>query len=202
MRYVVVLLLIGLTAGAFAVGRSTVARGGPTHPLRLDHGIPISVLDTPAGALVAADNYVATGITASLNDGDVRQFANAVIEPTARARFIGATQSLAESSALPAGARAIGSVVAHRLDGYVGGHARVSVWALGSEWDGGLAPTQYSALIELSLHWSGERWRVASVRESLPGPVPALVAGPREARSSGVWDDALSAMSAPYYGDN
>lgn len=199
---VLALLLIGLAGGAFAVGRSTVARRGPTDPLRLDHGIPLSVLDTRAGALVAADNSVATGITASLDSGELRRFANAVIEPAARQNFVDASQSLGQSAEIPVGARAIGSVVAHRLEGYDGGSARVSAWALGSEWDGGLAPTEYSALLEVSLHWAGDRWRVTSVEESLPGPVPAVVAGPRGARSTGVWDEALSGMSAPYYGDN
>jgi hypothetical protein len=197
---VVVLLLIGLAGGAFAAGRSTVARRGPNDPLRLDRGIPISVLDTSVGALVAADNYVAAGITAGLDDGELHRFANAVIEPTARAGFLRASRSLAQNSP-PAGARALGSVVAHRLESYGGGSARVSVWALGSVWDGGLAPTQYSALVDLSLHWAGDRWRVAAVQESLPGPVPALVAGPGEARSVGAWDEVLSGMSAPYYGD-
>jgi hypothetical protein len=197
---VVVLLLIGLGGGAFAAGRSTVARPGRTDPLRLDRGLPISVLDSRAGAVVAADNYVVTGITAGLDSEQLRQFAKAVIEPAARERFIGASQSLAQNSA-PAGARALGSVVAHRLENYGSQSARVSVWALGSEWDGGLAPTQYSALVDLWLHWAGDRWRVAAVRESLPGPVPALIAGPGEARSAGAWDQVLSGMSAPYYGD-
>lgn len=198
----IALLLIGLASGAFAVGRSTLARRGPTNPLRLDHGIPVAVLDTPAGALVAADNYAATGSTASLDAGQLRQFANAVIELAARAQFIGASQALNENSPLPTGGRAIGSVVAHRLESYGAGAARVGVWALGSEWDGGAASTQYSALVELSLHWAGDRWRVAAVNESLPGPVPGLVVGPREAPSTDVWNEVLSLMSAPYYGDS
>lgn len=193
--------LIGVLGAAFAAGRSTLDRRGAPDPLALEHGMPLGVLETPAGALAAADNYVAIGISASLDPGQLRQFADTVIDASARARFISTSQSFAQSGGPPVGARVIADVIAHRLESYRGGTAEVAAWALGSYWEGGLQPTQYSALVQLSLRWSGDRWQLASVSESLPGPVPSLVAAPIEDRSAAVWDRDLSGMVAPYYGD-
>ena len=78
-------------------------------------------------------------------------------------------------------------------------------WACGwwpRYWGGGAVPTQYWSLVELSLRWSGDRWRIVSGQDSLPGPVPALIAGRGEDRTTAVWDQALAGMTAPYYGDS
>jgi hypothetical protein len=96
----------------------------------------------------------------------------------------------------------IGIAVAHRLEHYGAGAADVAVWALASQWDGATLPAQYSALVELLLRWSGSAWQITSMRESLPGPVPALLAGPRAARLTAAWDRTLAGMSGPYYGDS
>jgi hypothetical protein len=194
-------VLIGVLGAAFAAGRWTLDRRGGPDPVALDHGMPIGVLETPAGALAAADNYVATGISASLDPGRLRQFADMAIDPAARAGFISTSQSLAQSGGPPVGARVIADVIAHRLESYRGGTAEVDAWALGSYWAGGVEPTQYSVLVQLSLRWEGDGWQLASVSESLPGPVPGLVAGPTAGRSAAVWDRELSGMLAPYYGD-
>lgn len=201
MRLVAVgVLVMGVLGGAFAAGRSTVTRVRSPDPLGLEHGIAIGAVDTPAGALVAADNYVATGIGASLDAEELAQFANAVVAPAAREQFIADNQRRAQPQGLPRGARVLATVVAHRLDSYSAPSAVVSTWALATGWDA-LAPTQYSALVQLSLRWSGDRWQISAVRESLPGPVPGRVAGTRQARSAGAWDRALTGMAAPYYGD-
>ena len=196
----VALLVSGVLSGAFAAGRSTLASGRAPDPLRLEHGIPISVVDTRRGALVAADNYLALGISASLDIGQLRQFARAAIDPRARTRFIAASQSFGQGSGPPAGARVVGSVVAHRVESYGAGSARVRAWTLCAYWGPGLVPTQYSALVDVSLRWASDRWWIVAVQESLPGPVAGLVAGPHTARSSEAWDQALAGMSAPYYG--
>jgi hypothetical protein len=195
------MFLIGVLGAAFAAGRSTLDPRVGLDPVALEHGMPIGVLETPAGALAAADNYMATGISASLDPGQLRQFADTAIDPAARARFISTSQSLAQGGGPPVGARVIADVIAHRLESYRGGTAVVDAWALGSYWDGGVEPTQYSALVKLSLRWDGDGWQLASVTESLPGPVPGLVAGPIAGRSAAVFDRQLSGMLAPYYGD-
>jgi hypothetical protein len=194
--------LAGTLGGAFAAGRSTVPRPGAPDPLRIDHGVPVGVVETPDGVLAAADNYAATGVTASLEPNELREFADTVIDVGARQAFLATSQSLSQDGAPPAGAHVIGSVAAHRLDSYGAGTAEVSEWVLAGYWDGGAVPTQYSALVDLSLRWSGDRWLVVSVRESVPGPVPGLTVGDGESRSTAVWDRSLGGMSAPYYGDS
>jgi hypothetical protein len=196
------LSLVGVLGGAFAAGRSTVAPPGAPNPVRLEHGTPLGVVQSPAGALAAADNYVAVGITASLDPGQLRAFASQVIDPGTRASFVSAGQSLAQAGGPPPGARVIGAVVAHRLDRYGSGTASVSEWAVGSYWDGGAVPTQYWSLVDLSLRWSGGRWQLSLLREMAPGPVPDLVGGDRKGRSSGAWDQALTGMTVPFYGDS
>lgn len=195
------LVLAGALAVAFAAGRSTVALRGTPTPTRVENGIPIGVLHTPAGALSAADNYVATGITAGLDPRALEAFAKALLIPAARPVLIAASERLAQGSSPPAGTSAIGTVVAHALRSYVGDAAEVSTWELGSYWGAGLVPTQYWALADLSLRWSDGRWQVVSVQERLPGPVPARVSGAQAARTSASWNQALTGMSAPFYGD-
>ncbi len=194
--------LIGVLGGAFAAGRSTVAAPGAPDPVRLDHGISLGVVESPSGALAAADNYVATGISASVGSAQLRQFANEVVDPGARNAFDSSSQASSQAAGPPVGARVIGSVVAHRLESYGPGTAAVSEWSVGSYWDGGASPTQYWSLVDVSLRWSGDRWRVTSARETLPGPVPQLIGGDQTGRSSATWDQALAGMSTPYYGDN
>lgn len=198
----VTVLLIGVLGGAFAAGRSTVRRRAVVDPLRLERGAAVGVVETPAGALAAADNYVATGISATLDPPQLRRFADTVIDPVGRDRFISASESFAQSGGPPAGARVIADVVAHRLERYGGATAAVRIWALCSSWGGGAVPAQYSALVDVWLRWTGDRWQIESVSESLPGPVPGLIGGPREGRSRELWDQTLSGMSAPYYGDS
>lgn len=196
------LFLIGVLGGAFAAGRSTVAPSGVPNPVRLEHGIPVGTVESPAGALAAADNYVATGISASLEPDQLHGFASEVIDPGARSSFVSTSQSLTQAGGPPPGARVVGSVIAHRLDSYGSGTASVSEWAVGSYWDGGVVPTQYWSLVHLALRWNGDRWQVSSVRETVPGPVPAVVGGDRAGRSSGVWDQGLAGMTVPFYGDS
>ena len=195
------LLLAAVVASSFAAARSTVAAPGAPDPVRLEGGIPVGVVQTPAGALAAADNFVAAGVPASLDPERFREFANAVIEPGAHDWIQTAGAAAALNGGPPAGAQVIGSVVADRLDAYGSGRAEVGIWALGTYWDGGSAPTQYWSLVEVSLRWSGDRWRMVAARESVPGPVPALIAGGLGQRTSSVWDRVLAGMSAPYYGD-
>ena len=202
MRLVAVgLLVTAVLGGAFAAGRSTAPPGPTPDPIRLEHGIPVGVVNTPGGALVAADNYVAAGISASLDTAELGRFASAAISPAAREQIIEDNRRLAETASLPSGARVLGSVVAHRLDSFSRDSAVVSTWALTSYWGPSVASKQYSALVQLSLRWTTDRWQISAVRESVPGPVPALIGGTWKASSTPGWDRALAGMAAPYYGD-
>jgi hypothetical protein len=155
------------------------------------------VLDTPAGALAAADNYVAAGITASLARSELREFADALVAPAARPSLLATTARLPSP---PPGTNAIGTVVAHSLVSYARARARVSAWEVGSYWGESVAPTQYWAMADLTLRFFGGRWQVTVLEERLPGPVPARIAGTSAAATAGTWSQALTGMSAPYYG--
>lgn len=196
-RIGVAALLIGVVGAAFGVGarmRATL----PPDPVRLERGIPVGTVESPGGALAAADNFVSAGVTASVEPGQLSRFLKETVDLTAHGRFV--VENPAPGSGPPPGARVIGSVVAQRLESYGAGTARVGLWVVAMYWRGGAVPTQYWSLDELTLHWSADRWRVVSGQDSLPGPVPALIAGPRESRTNAVWDQLLTGMSAPYYG--
>lgn len=197
-RVVLAGLVVAIVGGAFVGGRSTRPATVAPNPLAIVDGVPVGGLDAPGGALAAADNFVSTGVTASIEPGQLRQFVNAVVVPRARGSFI--VDNPAPGSGPPPGARVTASVVAHRLVSYGAGDARVSMWVVAAYWGGGAVPTQYWSLVQLSLRWGGDRWRIVSGEDSLPGPVPALIAGRIEDRAVEVWDQALAGMSAPYYG--
>jgi hypothetical protein len=192
------LALVATFATAFALARA----GGSGHvrsgPLRLVGGVPLGVEDSAAGALAAADNYVAAGVTDSLDRRSLGAFADAVVAPAERQPLLDASERLAQQGGPPPGTNVISTVVAQRLRGYTSGTARVTTWDLGSYWGAGLEPIQYWALVDLSLRWMGGRWWVVSLEERLPGPVPALVAS--GASTSASWGEALAGMRAPYYG--
>jgi hypothetical protein len=199
-QFALVAVLFAVVGGGFAMGRATRSPSAPPDPLRLEHEVPLGVIDSRGGAVAAAENFVSTGLAVSLDPGEFRRFLNAVVVPAARDAFV--VDNPDPGSGPPPGSKVVGSVVARRVDSYGAGEARVSLWVMGTYWDGGAAPTQYWSLDELSLRWRGERWRIVSGRDSLLGPVPALIAGGREARSSALWDRALAGMSVPYYGDS
>ena len=199
-RVALVGLLLGTVGGAFVGGRSTRPTGALPDPVRLERGIPLGTVESPGGAVAAADNYASTGVTASVEPAHLRPFLDAVVDPTARGRFM--AENPAPGSGPPPGARVTGAVVAQRLDSYASGNARVGMWVVASYWGAGAVPTQYWSLVELSLRWSGDSWRIVSGQDSIPGPVPALIAGRADDRTTAVWDQALAGMRAPYYGDS
>src|SRR5689334_1360100 len=108
--FAVGLCLIGVLGGAFAAGRSTVAPVGALNPVGLEHGMAVGVVESATGALAAADNYVASGIGASLDSDRLRKFASEVIDPAAQSSFVEASQSAGQAGGPPFGARVIGSV--------------------------------------------------------------------------------------------
>jgi hypothetical protein len=193
--------LFAIGVGAFVIGRGTAAPGGHRNPIGLVGGVAVGVSDTPAGALAAADNYVAQGITASLDEGRLERFATTAIEPGARRAFLVASRSSLEGQSLPPGSEAIGLVVAHELGSYAPDEATVTTWDVGCYWGPGLAPTQFWALTELRLRWTVGRWEIAAVEEQLPGPLPARVVVDQQAATAGGWSTGLDGMSGPYYGD-
>ncbi len=180
------------------------APGGP--PVRLLGGVPVGVEHTPAGALAAADNYVA--LASQSIEQDPAQFAallSAAYTPQARAR----TQTQAQrirgadpqnTNNYKRGGRGVAIVAARRLDAYTRTSARVTSWLAGFVWGPGLSPRQTWNLVETVLSWHSGRWLVAAMDTSAtPAPVPSVVYVDGENNRTAAFA-RLHGMSAPFYG--
>ena len=205
-----------LIASAWAAGRASAPNtpndgdnlSGGTGAIRTIGGVPVGVQRSRAGALAAADNYVAMASETVLQDPErfealVRE-AFAAREATEaradaerdRARAPKAVENYAE------GGRALAIVGARRLDSYDGTSAEVTAWAGGFVWGPQRKPSQRWFLSETTLTWDGDRWRVSDMEEATrPAPAPNIVSYKNEdALKAATFDRELRAMSAPTYG--
>jgi hypothetical protein len=174
--------------------------------VELADGVPIGVQHTQAGALAAADNYLAfasqsieqdpTGFAALV----ARVYLPAIRSRTlAQARHVrvGDTQDIANYQQ---GGRGIAIVAARRLDSYTPQTATVTSWLAGFLWGPHLTPRQSWNLVDTTLRWQAGRWLVVSSdTDPTPAPVPAMV------YVNGANDQApafarLQGMTAPFYG--
>ena len=201
------LALCALAAGVL-IGRSTShANHASPAAIVMVRGIPVGVQDTRAGALAAADNYVAIASqTVEQNPGEFAQLVDAVYAPTAR------TDTLAQAARVRAadvadmrnyaqGGRAVAVIAARRLDRYTPARASVTSWLGGLVWGPGLSPRQSWNLVDTTLSWQQGRWLIASMNtEHTPAPVPSVVFVDGQNNSSAAFDARLLGMTAPFYG--
>ena len=201
------LALCALAAGV-AIGRATnPARHEVSAAVVMVHGIPVGIQDTPAGALAAADNYLA--VASQTVEQDPAEFAGLVdtvyvaasrantLTQTARAR--GA--DIADMRNYAHGGRAVAVIAARRLDRYTPTRATITSWLGGFLWGPGLSPRQSWNLVDTTLIWRGGRWLVASVStERTPAPVPSVVFVDGPNNRSAAFDARLAGMTAPFYG--
>jgi hypothetical protein len=200
--------LAALLAGIL-IGRATATRGRAqvTAVMTEQHGIPIGTLHTEAGALAAADNYLAIA-SQTLEQGPATfaRLLQVAYTPAARARTqTQATQIRSGDSSnmtnYAEGGRAIALVAARRLDRYTATGATVTTWLGGLEWGPALTPRQSWNLIDTTLVWQHGRWLVASqAAEKTPAPVPSIVYLDGRSNESSAFDQRLAGMSAPFYG--
>jgi hypothetical protein len=208
--------LIGSVAGtvavlalaAFMLGHALAPAASSRDPIENASGIPVGVDHSPAGALAAADSYVAASYeSVERNPARDAQLIKAIYAPAIRASAIsGATAVRARNAAgmrlWARGGRNLSVVGARRLDYYRGDAAQVSTWNVDVFWGPGRPPKQEWVLTQTSLRWSGGRWLVAET-ETLPvaGPVPALTpqATPSNDSATAFGTD-LAGFSAPSYG--
>lgn len=200
---VVVLML--LAAGVLALARGG-EHGGKAAAVELIGGVPVGVQHTPAGALAAADNYVA--LASQSIEQDPAVFAALVAQaytPQARGRTLAEASRVRAADAVNMsnyreGGRGIAVIAARRLDRYTPSEATVTSWLGGFVWGPHLAPRQTWNLVETTLRWQAGRWLVlSSVTDPTPAPVPAIVyvdALNDRAPAFG----RLQGMTAPFYG--
>jgi hypothetical protein len=174
--------------------------------LRLIQGIPVSQLDSPAGALAAADNYVALGSQSLEQDPSTfSRLVSVGYAPWARKLALQQAQALrasdsADMDAYERGARALAVIAARRLAGYTSHRATVVTWLAGFLWGGGLRPRQSWNLVQTTLDWRTGYWQVtASQTEQTAAPVPASVYERGANATTGAFE-RLNGMTAPFYG--
>ncbi len=178
----------------------------PGAAVRLIAGVPVGVEDSPAGALAAADNYVALasqsieqnpGVFAALVAQAFTASSRAGVLAQARAIRRGDVRNM---NSYEEGGLAVALLAARRLDSYTPASARVSSWLGGIVWGPRLSPRQTWNLIETVLRWQAGRWQVASMDTSTtPAPVPAVVYVDGANDQAGAFA-RLDGMSAPFYG--
>ena len=202
--------LVSVTALA-ALGGVLAGRAGstpPGAPIEFVGGVPVGVADTPAGAVAAADEYLATEQeTVGDDPGRFGALVAADYAAPIKAGALAAGESdrQGDSVGIPdraGGARSFTVIGADRLDAYGDDAARVTTWAGQFYWGPGQTPAQVWALGQTTLAWTAGRWRVTAMR-TLAGPGPAPAATPQAAPgddSSTVFDRVLSGFTPVTYG--
>jgi hypothetical protein len=199
---VVLVLLLASILGLARGGE----HGGQDAAVKLIGGVPVGVQDTPAGALAAADNYVA--LAAQSIEQDPAVFAGLVAQayaPQARARtLVEAEHVRAEDtpnmSNYREGGRGIAVIAARRLDSYTPDAATVTSWLGGFVWGPHLAPRQTWDLVDTMLRWQAGRWLVLNSNiDATPAPVPSIVYVDGDNNQAPAFS-RLAGMTAPFYG--
>jgi hypothetical protein len=207
----VLIALIAVSLVAFVLlgldlARQSGGRGSATAAIALEGGVPVGVKRTPAGALAAADNYLAD--SAQTLEQDPTGFGELVAEvyaPNVRAQTLAAAQQLrlsdpAGMSNYNVGGRGLALVAARRLDHYTPSSATVTSWLGGFVWGPQLSPRQSWNLVDTTLVWRSGRWLVVSSQtDRTPAPVPAIVYVAGHSDSLAAFS-ALAGMTAPFYG--
>jgi hypothetical protein len=188
------------------VGPGGSGPGSAPGPIALSDGVPVGVEQTRAGALAAADNYLA--LASQSIEQDPAVFAALVAQayaPEIRGRTLAQAQQLRSGDTqnmtnYQQGGHAIAVIGARRLDSYTPAETTVTTWLGGFEWGPHLTPRQSWNLVDTALRWQAGRWLVVSSdTDATPAPVPSV------AYVSGANDQApafarLTGMSAPFYG--
>jgi hypothetical protein len=201
------LALCALAAGVL-IGRATShADHASAAAVVMVHGTLVGVQDTPAGALAAADNYVAIASqTVEQDPGEFAELVDTVYAPAARSGTLAQAAraraaDVADMRNYAQGGRAVAVIAARRLDRYTPTRASVTSWLGGFVWGPGLSPRQSWNLVNTTLTWQHGRWLVASMNtERTPAPVPSVVFVEGQNNSSAAFDARLVGMTAPFYG--
>lgn len=196
--------LLVVTMGALAFGYQTAPRVARPNPIRLEDGVPVGVVDTPVGAIAAAENYLASEDDALLSRAEIRRVVDAVWAPAERDVELSQPFPAAALAGKPAtfpGLKLQAAVAGAKLDSYTPQSAQVVVWHEITLWSPSVVPTQRWSLDTVTLVWGDGRWLVAS-RTAAPEsetPVPAWTSGTPRDSTSEAFDTGLAGMSGPYY---
>jgi len=216
-RWPITVALVLVLAVVVAAMSWALARSSPTGPsahsvapntIRDVSGVAVGVVHTRSGALAASDNYVAmTSETIvqnpSLYARLVREAYAPALQRTARRDGMTARESAPQSVELyAAGGKSVAVVAARRLDAYDGRRARTTSWMTGITWGPGRVAGHAWSLVETTLVWSADRWRVERLDLARrPAPAPRRLGySSDEQLKTATFDRELRAMTAPAYG--
>lgn len=201
-------LALMLAAAGFREGRVLAGPAPQPNPIESVGGSPVGTEDSPAGAVAAADEYVAVGY-ATVENAPARdlRLIKTVYAPATRASAIrGAATVRAENPAAMRlwthGGRNISLIGARRLDSFTGSTAQVTTWNADVFWGPGRPPKQSWFLTQTRLRFNQHRWLVTSTT-TLPtaGPVPAMTPQSGDAATTAASFAAdLDGFAAPSYG--
>jgi len=195
-----------LLAGSFLAGRTGSVPAAD--PIETIGGVPVGIEHSPAGAVAAADEYVAAEQqTVERSPARFAALVSADYVQSAQASSLAAASSDRQRDpagmALWAGGGESFTVIgAHRLDWYRRDSARVTTWAGQIFWGPRQAPSQVWAIGRTTLVWRGGRWRVSAI-STLPEPAPVPAALPQaDARddSREVFETQLQGFTPVSYG--
>lgn len=207
---VMVLLVVGLATGAFALGRSAAGHPPPADSIANVGGIPVGIEHTPAGAVAAADNYVMVE-QASVEQDPAREtrLIDTVDAPSYRPGDLQSAAAVRAANPTGMAFAARGGhdlplIGASRLDYYSGDVAEVTIWHAGIFWGAGQprTPSQSWEMDQTSLRWGGRQWFVTSDGTmSAAGPAPASTPQSSPANStSQAFSSDLAGYTTPSYG--
>ena len=197
-------MLAVVVAGAMAVGYKTAAKVARPGPIRLEEGVPVAVVDTPVGALAAAENYMGSEDDALLSRAEIRRVVEAEWTPAARevelAQPFPAAALAGKPTTFP-GLELVAAVAGAELVSYTPESAQAVVWHEITLWSPAVVPTQHWSLDTVTLVWDDGRWLVASRTAAADSetPVPAWTSGTPRDSTSEAFDTRLAGMSGPYY---
>jgi hypothetical protein len=200
----------GLALIAFALGtltgHATTGSRSATKQVTFVDGIPLERADTRAGALAAADNYLAIGSqSVEQNPPMFARLVALVYAPAARKTTLVQAAALrrgdtSDMANYRAGGRAVAVIAARRLDDYSRARATVTSWLGGFVWGPSLTPRQSWNLVQTILGYEHGRWLVVSSRAlATPAPVPSIVYVDGNNNQSRTFDTRLAGMTAPFY---
>jgi hypothetical protein len=203
-----------IAAAAFFVGRGSAPSGtakredGSTAAVRVIGGAPVGVERSRAGALAAADNYVATSSQTIAQDPQAfTTLVRSVWVPAEQAKTLREAKRYRELAPdalenYANGGNGLSVIGARKLEAYSRSAATVLTWGGGFVWGPNKKPAQRWFLVRTKMVWDGDRWRVKDLDElkrDAPVPYSVTKAG-AAADTTANFDRALEGMSAPIYG--
>lgn len=200
-----VLAALVLAVGGFLLGRSTTGDDAP-NAVATVNGVTIGTDPSRAGALAAADNYVATAVDQILGrPDDYERFVREAYQAQSVSEALQGARELRDQlpntvAAFADGMHTTTWPAARKLVSFGNGRAEVLSWTGSTNWGGTNPPKQSWALNRTTLVWEREAWRIQKM-EADPADAPA----PASVRVQGTGDtnktfEILDDMTAPIYG--